>query len=419
NSFRKQRLLLILILIYVVLGTVITYYQYRYITNYQYVSLGESAFNLAAVAVETLEITNEDVEELESISFEELREHPLNNEFEKLFKLVEETNSIKYAYVLRHLSDDKVKYTVDENDADFYNLPAGTDLDYVWLLDVVVDTQLQKDVLETSEYYKDKNRYTKVDDLLIKILENREAQYTIAESEWGQDISGLVPIYTVEGEYIGLLGVDIYSESFYEYRSSIFWSLSILIMIPTILTSIIYVYMHLAYRKKMSALAYKDQLTKVYNRRYFDGEGGKIFHTALKNNTSMGIILGDIDDFKLFNDKYGHQEGDIALQLVTSVMESFLTEKDGFVARYGGEEFVMVLDNPADITELCRNICKAVSEKEIKNTNGDFIKVTISLGAYEKIPEDGDSLEMFVKKADDAMYQAKRTGKNRFIIGSE
>ncbi|MGL5259791.1 MAG: GGDEF domain-containing protein [Lachnospiraceae bacterium] len=418
KSFRKHRFLLAIILIYLFFGITIIYFQYRYITNYQYNTLGENALNLAALAVKTIHITNEDLKELEYITFDELREHPLNQELEKAFHLLEYQESIKYVYIIRNIKEDQEKYEVDEYDVDFYNVPIGTKLDYIWLLDVIVDFEQKNKVEEIGDYYKDKNRYTTINGEFKENLEKRETNYFLSESEWGIGITGVAPIYTTEGDYIGLLGVDMFSESFFEYRNSIFFTLVTLIMIPTLFTSCIYLYLYLVYRKKMNVLAYKDQLTNVYNRRYFDREGNKIFNDAIKQKTTVGIIIGDIDDFKLFNDKYGHQEGDFVLQLVTSVMQEFLSEGSGFVARYGGEEFIIVLENPENIEMFCQNICMSIAEKKVEHKNGDTSTVTISLGAYSNIPKKGEHLEQFVKIADDAMYHAKKLGKNTFVIGS-
>lgn len=417
KSLRRHRLLLVIILLYVILGSVIIYCQYRYITNYQYTSLGKNALNLAELAAKTLHISNADVKELEAMSFEHSQTHLINDQLKELFQLVEKNDSIKYAYILRQLPDNKVKYEVDEADTAFYDLPPGTKLDYIWLLDVIVDEKQQKKVAMTKDYYKDKNRYTTIDGELKKTLENKDLKYLLSEGEWGTEISGLAPIYTTEGEYIGLLGVDMYPESFYQYRATIFWALLTLIMIPTIFMSCMYMYLHLAYRRKMNALAYRDQLTKVYNRRYFDSEGGKIFEAAIKKQTQVGVVIGDIDDFKCFNDQYGHQEGDAALQSVAQVLEASLKGQAGFVARYGGEEFVLVLDDPEDMAGLCRNICTDLSENNIKHMDGSCTHVTISLGAFVKMPDSGERLEQYVKKADDAMYEAKKAGKNTFIMG--
>ena len=379
-------------------------------------TMGKNVLNIAELTAKTLEISDQDLETLENMSFEESQEHALNVKFRDLFQLAAKNDSIKYAYILRKLPENKVKYQVENEDAEFYGLDPGTDLDYIWLLDVIVDENQQKKVEEIADYYKDKNRYTKKQDEVAEILEAEKTTYLLSQGEWGTQISGLVPVYTTEGNYIGLLGVDMYSKSFFEYRSVIFWTLILLVVIPALSLSCLYIYLHRSYRKKMADLAYKDQLTGVYNRRYYDIEGQKIFERAYKENVSIGIIMGDIDDFKRYNDKFGHQEGDIALQSVAKVLHLVTNEKKGFTARYGGEEFVIILSDLKEIESVCRAICKAVEEQAVTHTDGSHSHVTISLGAYNKVPDKDDSLELYVKKADQAMYLAKNAGKNTYIV---
>jgi diguanylate cyclase (GGDEF)-like protein len=113
-----------------------------------------------------------------------------------------------------------------------------------------------------------------------------------------------------------------------------------------------------------------------------------------------------VDRFKQFNDAYGHQQGDIALQMVAEILEKSVKRGVDFVSRYGGEEFVVLLPN----TDLkgAMQVAEGI-RKEIENTK----KVTISIGVNTQIPKSEDEMENFIRRADKALYYAKRTGRNK------
>ncbi len=122
----------------------------------------------------------------------------------------------------------------------------------------------------------------------------------------------------------------------------------------------------------------------------------------------------DIDYFKKVNDKYGHQCGDFILKSISSRISSIIRNVD-FLSRYGGEEFCCMLPETGidDSLKAAERFRKAVMEQE-NNYEGTIIKVTISLGVTE-LREGIDSPKMLLQKADDALYKAKKEGRNRAI----
>jgi diguanylate cyclase (GGDEF)-like protein len=143
-----------------------------------------------------------------------------------------------------------------------------------------------------------------------------------------------------------------------------------------------------------------DGLTGLYNRRYFVNR----VHQFMAKGTSVSIIFADIDNFKKLNDTKGHQKGDEALRQVAQIMKD-ASDEIGICGRYGGEEMVILLTEPAIAAgELAEEIRKQV-EKEAG--------VTISIG-YSKL-QPGVTAEQLIKQADDAMYKAKSSGKNKVV----
>lgn len=163
-----------------------------------------------------------------------------------------------------------------------------------------------------------------------------------------------------------------------------------------------------AEKETISQIAEKDALTQIYNRTKFN----KILSSTLRNaqiyNTPFTIILLDIDHFKKVNDTYGHDTGDKVLIQVASIIKSLLRNQDTF-ARWGGEEFIILSESTteADAYTLATRLRKA-----IESFSFEVIKtLTCSFGISHY--ENGDTSLSIIKKADNALYRAKKSGRNR------
>ncbi|HEY8022942.1 MAG TPA: diguanylate cyclase [Burkholderiaceae bacterium] len=165
----------------------------------------------------------------------------------------------------------------------------------------------------------------------------------------------------------------------------------------------------------LAKLASKDALTGLYNRRYFDSVAEKELMRHRRQKLPLGIVFIDIDCFKAYNDGYGHQQGDICLRQVANAIDFATRRPDEIVARFGGEEFIVILpySSPDDVIAYGEWICKRVQDLEIEHAFSDISHyVTISVGATSKIPQEGESMEKFIRAADEALYLAKSSGRN-------
>ena len=160
-----------------------------------------------------------------------------------------------------------------------------------------------------------------------------------------------------------------------------------------------------------------DGLTELFNYRFFQELLNMEIARADRESLPLSLIILDIDDFKIFNDKNGHPMGDAALKKVSWIIKSNSRNCD-FVARYGGEEFVIILPHldkkHAGVlaTRIRKEVGKTVFDHEKSAHNGRF---TISVGVSE-YPRDASNKEELVEKADQALYQAKASGKNMVCI---
>ncbi|MEB3356064.1 MAG: CHASE2 domain-containing protein [Synechococcales bacterium] len=165
------------------------------------------------------------------------------------------------------------------------------------------------------------------------------------------------------------------------------------------------------YNRKLQKLAWTDGLTQLANRPCFD----QFLKQRLRQPTTLALILGDIDFFKLYNDTYGHQEGDRCLKKVAQVLQRSVRKMD-LAARYGGEEFALVLPGcSADIAmQIGERILVQVRDANLPHEASKVSdRVTMSLGIAVKEADVDISPAVLIKVADAALYTAKQSGRNR------
>ena len=174
--------------------------------------------------------------------------------------------------------------------------------------------------------------------------------------------------------------------------------------------------------EELMRLSVIDGLTQIANRRKFDEVLNREYYIGCRTGRPLSVLMIDIDYFKPFNDTYGHLAGDKCLQKVAAALEAAVCRPTDLVARYGGEEFVIIL---ADTPENGENV---VAEKIIKEIavldidhEGSTVsdKLTVSIGGYTLTPVANYDPPYVVAEADKSLYQAKREGRNRFILRSE
>jgi len=162
-------------------------------------------------------------------------------------------------------------------------------------------------------------------------------------------------------------------------------------------------------------LAYIDALTSLPNRRYYEMFLRKEWKLALRHQYPVSMIMIDIDNFKEYNDNFGHPEGDKCLKKVASILKKNLKRSEDIVARYGGEEFCVVVScDSKQICLLAESLRKSIEEEKINHPNSTVSTVvTISLGVATLIPDKDNRPKQLLQYADKALYLAKGNGRNR------
>ncbi|HLF12435.1 MAG TPA: diguanylate cyclase [Gammaproteobacteria bacterium] len=169
----------------------------------------------------------------------------------------------------------------------------------------------------------------------------------------------------------------------------------------------------------LNELAERDGLSGLYNRRVFDDFINRVWRQSRRENVAMEIIFVDIDYFKIYNDLYGHQAGDDCLKKVASSIARCAKRPFDFLARYGGEEFVLVLYEPPEdyARGLPDQIRRDIMDLAIPHEGSRVANfVTVSVGVALVRPGSNRSLTGAIQTADEALYQAKKEGRNRVVF---
>jgi diguanylate cyclase (GGDEF)-like protein len=155
-----------------------------------------------------------------------------------------------------------------------------------------------------------------------------------------------------------------------------------------------------------------DGLTQIYNRRHWQESLEQEYAKSRRHDKNLSLIMLDLDHFKLLNDNYGHQCGDMVLIEVSALINSLLRVEDVF-GRYGGEEFAIILPETelSGAIELAQRICNSIAVKTLTYKD-QAIKVTISLGVAQLSAEEVNYEEL-ITQSDNALYQAKAQGRNQ------
>jgi diguanylate cyclase (GGDEF)-like protein len=162
-----------------------------------------------------------------------------------------------------------------------------------------------------------------------------------------------------------------------------------------------------------------DPLTEVANRRAFEQTAEQEFKRARRNKKALSVLLFDVDHFKLYNDHYGHQAGDLCLHKLAQEVQATIKRPGDMLARYGGEEFAIILPE-TDVqgaSIIAERILKCVEQLGIRheyNSAAPFVTVSVGVATYDSYDVECTP-EKLIEMADKAMYEAKKQGRNRVV----
>lgn len=164
----------------------------------------------------------------------------------------------------------------------------------------------------------------------------------------------------------------------------------------------------------LEKLIYIDKLTGAYNRHYLDDYLPRLVRDGLRNITPLSLVIFDIDHFKLFNDMYGHLDGDSCLWKVSQCISNSLLRPMDKLVRIGGEEFLVILPNTdtQGAVDVTKRLLETVYDLNIRHAASEFERVTLSAGLSTKHADDEKTIEYVMLEADKHLYMAKTSGRN-------
>jgi len=166
-------------------------------------------------------------------------------------------------------------------------------------------------------------------------------------------------------------------------------------------------------REELRSLAIRDPLTGLYNRRFMEEELARQLSHVRREGRALAVAMLDLDHFRDCNDRHGHRAGDLVLRSLAVLLQGFLQGSD-MPCRYGGEEFVLIMPGATGATAVQRlePLRRRLAETGVHHEGRLLQPLTASIGVAE-FPRDGEDVEALLDSADRAMYQAKRSGRNR------
>ena len=226
-----------------------------------------------------------------------------------------------------------------------------------------------------------------------------------------QHVGSDVSIYHCEplfasGEVVGLLYLQSHVEEENRFR--------LVALVENIASALV----NQNLQKDLLEQTVHDPLTGLYNRRYMEETLNAEMTTASRNNTALGLIMADIDHFKHINDEFGHDAGDMVLRTIANEIQNSFRSND-IVCRYGGEEFLIITtSHPLDtLVTRVENLRASLSRLELHYNGHALGKTTMSFGIAmwdKSLPAETSAI---IRKADAALYQAKKDGRDRIVVG--
>jgi diguanylate cyclase (GGDEF)-like protein len=405
--------------LYIGFSIIIINYASKWMTDKNYSAIASKAKDIAILTAKNFNLTDAEVEELKIPTFQDLSSHPANIRLVDMFSDKHGHEDIQFVYIMVDLDSENIKYHVTEEYEEYFGAPVGTPLHVMYLVDTVVGKTAEEIVIDDETYFDDIRRYSYFRESDRIAFQNKIPTHALTNGEYGFLINGMAPMYTEEGTFVGMLGVDIFIDEYERNAKYIRLLLLIVFLLPSVTLSAVYILLYVFNLKKAIDTAQMDPLTSVKNRRFMEKHFRQVIAEHHKKQLPLSVIMIDIDFFKKYNDNYGHQQGDRVLIDITKAITSILREKTDVLCRYGGEEFVVILTGakPHIAERVADRIKTTVNNLAIKHEYSDIASyVTVSQGVYSAVPSSTDSEKTFIEQADKGLYKAKNSGRNKYVI---
>lgn len=331
-----------------------------------------------------------------SYSFEAIRQNGMN------------TFPAVYSFIIRK---DTVNATVWEEEQTAY-VPSR--LSEAFYLDRAVNTQLRRE-LDRNSRWMDSARLDRIDSLMAESIKHRLAGhegFTVTAGTPPEHILvSFAPILNQSGKHVAFCIVYHQDNTLETIQRELHFNIAMVLLAHTLLFLLVVSLSHAVTReRRLMTLADTDRLTGAINRRAFDLLLDQCYRTAKRGEAPFSLAIGDIDDFKVINDTYGHDVGDLVLVAFVRLLKERCREED-IVARWGGEEFAIIFRgvNGEQHAAILERIRCAVAELRLPHGERE-LRFTASFGICGHQP--GLGRDALLRRVDQALYAAKKSGKN-------
>jgi signal transduction histidine kinase/DNA-binding response OmpR family regulator len=359
--FNKRFVYALCVIVYLVFGVIILSYMTNIMADRVLSIIGTKAKDLALLASKEYQITDSEVAELKKLEFGELLLHPANVRLAEMFGSGFDSTEVRYAYIMVKLEKEQTKYQVTDKYAEFFGAETGTPLDVLWLVDVVVGQTLEEILTDDESYYDDVKRYSYFRPAVEKAYQERALTYLLIEDEYGREISGLAPIYSVEGTFAGMLGVDIYIEAYEKEIEQVRNILAYVIFLSTSILTALYIIVNIRNKKHMTEITnLQDDLQGALDKAT---EANDHKNAAIN---SLESILNSIDELIYATDPETGK-----LLFVNNYMKEIFGKRDDEVV---GEYCYKILRGLDKICDFCPcHQLKEAPEAKIVWDNDDLV----------------------------------------------
>ena len=358
--------------------------------NIESLLVEEKGRKAMSVSVAVAKLIEEDYVEFDQ--FVKTKEYKSGNydkayyeKMQAIFKDLREKTGVKFLYCGKRVSDDEMIYLFDGEDP-------------------------------SSDLFSPLGSEDNIDEIERRVYREKTSGFTpiVNDSVWGELLTGVTPIIDpATGKVIAHVGVDV---SVGQIKTALF-SVRNVIFLNSIVISIITFLIIYRLLCMTSLLAENDYLTGLYSKGYQERFLNQLIKKSINSGKSFPLIMIDFDDFKKINDIYGHQFGDVVLKSVSEIIKLSSRAVD-CCARYGGDEFIIILPDASleYATLVCQWLLKEISAMNLKAKH-EVVPVSVSIGIA--LWNKGLTAEQALIRADKALYQSKRTGKNKVVVYSD
>lgn len=309
RRFRLNKSIITIVILFFIISGMVLFAGSRYINSRLLQSNENMAIDLALLVKNNFQISDEEVDYMKKLTFNEMEVDPINLRLMNIGNDVKLNCNVTNVYIIAPLTKDEIKYSTDKETSEFFGYEIGTELDGIWLLNGIMNDKGQFVAKQRDDIY----RYTALTDTQVKGMEMQTPFGEYSKDAWGSFITGYVPIYTDTGNFVGLLGIDMNPDKYQADAKNMVLFLVILQMIISSSLIILFIYFYNKYMKVKEGQLYFE----FYSRMSHD------LRTPMNEILGLASLSKDEKDISILHDNFNMVEdsGQYMLSLINDTLD--------------------------------------------------------------------------------------------------